>query len=610
MIYDNFGGQQTQGTLRRCTLLTLAALVVSALLAGCGSYRVCPDVSQVPPGIALPIDGLWRAYSGEGRVLKIERGRAYFTTAIADGLPPNRVIAKDIQRISSGHYTGLSESYNLKKRQSAYGPTAVDIVGDDTICWTDEPNPKTGSEGATILFVSSQLDDEQAFLRELIEMPDANELFVYSAVQKLTDQALLSQLINTLTNSFVRMAAIERSTDESVLAKVASEDADSNIRRLAVGKIHDQALLAKVVTTASDYIVRLAAVEQIADESVLLKVALENKNSAIRKLAAGKIHDQALLSQLINTSTNVEVRMVAIERSTDESVLVKVASEDKDSDIQRLAVGRIHDQALLSQLINTSSNVEVRKAAVERSTDESVLAKVVFEDADSDIQRLAVGGIHDQALLSQLINTSSNVEVRRAAVIKITDESVLVKVASKDADILVRNLAVGGIHDQAQLAKVVTGAKDWDIRKAAFGRIHDTTQLNAVASGAIDEAVRMAANVRLGKSTWSDIINEAIQNDAKIGPAISAIAWAEKQENLVEPITGLCHRYIRKGDETRIRELRELLRLYGDKTLAEDYLNCGQSDLSAAGRDWANSRGYNVGTGNGSNRVRWGAGSR
>jgi hypothetical protein len=65
---------------------------------------------------------------------------------------------------------------------------------------------------------------------------------------------------------------------------------------------------------------------------------------------------------------------------------------------------------------------------------------------------------------------------------------------------------------------------------------------------------------------------------------------------------------IRRGDESRIPEMVDLLEGYGDQTLVEDYLNCGQPDLDSAGRSWANKRGYNIGTGSGSHRARWGSG--
>lgn len=57
------------------------------------------------------------------------------------------------------------------------------------------------------------------------------------------------------------------------------------------------------------------------------------------------------------------------------------------------------------------------------------------------------------------------------------------------------------------------------------------------------------------------------------------------------------------GSEQR---LNELLMRYGDKSMAEDYLNSGSSALDLGGRRWAATHGYKIMTGAGSHRARWG----
>ena len=53
-------------------------------------------------------------------------------------------------------------------------------------------------------------------------------------------------------------------------------------------------------------------------------------------------------------------------------------------------------------------------------------------------------------------------------------------------------------------------------------------------------------------------------------------------------------------------KLSGLLMVYGDKSMAEDYLNSGSKLLADAGREWAMAHGYNVSTGSGSHRAIWG----
>jgi hypothetical protein len=49
-----------------------------------------------------------------------------------------------------------------------------------------------------------------------------------------------------------------------------------------------------------------------------------------------------------------------------------------------------------------------------------------------------------------------------------------------------------------------------------------------------------------------------------------------------------------------------ILEKYGDKTMAEDFLNSGSSRLYEGGRQWVIERGHMISFGPGSRRVSWG----
>jgi hypothetical protein len=89
---------------------------------------------------------------------------------------------------------------------------------------------------------------------------------------------------------------------------------------------------------------------------------------------------------------------------------------------------------------------------------------------------------------------------------------------------------------------------------------------------------------------------------------LGAVALVGRDSKIGDSVVNACHFFIRKGDVSRIPELRELLLLYGDKALAEDYLNCGRVEMHDAAAAWGRAHGYNIQTGAGSNRVRWGSG--
>ncbi|MFA6055480.1 MAG: hypothetical protein WC769_08905 [Thermodesulfovibrionales bacterium] len=63
---------------------------------------------------------------------------------------------------------------------------------------------------------------------------------------------------------------------------------------------------------------------------------------------------------------------------------------------------------------------------------------------------------------------------------------------------------------------------------------------------------------------------------------------------------------IKLGTQGSEEKLTNILMVYGDKSMAEDYLNSGSSQLADGGQAWAREHGYYVGTGSGSHRAMWG----
>ena len=123
--------------------------------------------------------------------------------------------------------------------------------------------------------------------------------------------------------------------------------------------------------------------------------------------------------------------------------------------------------------------------------------------------------------------------------------------------------------------------------------------------------MRLAAAQKAGRKSWEQIFAAATAKGATVqvlGDALAAVSlFPQVQSDALEGVQYASLNLIRRGDESRIPEMVDLLEGYGDKTLAEDYLNCGQPDLGTAGRKWAERRGYNVRAGYGSHRATWGS---
>jgi len=118
--------------------------------------------------------------------------------------------------------------------------------------------------------------------------------------------------------------------------------------------------------------------------------------------------------------------------------------------------------------------------------------------------------------------------------------------------------------------------------------------------------LQVAANIVLKRTTWENEFSN--QSSAYLGSVIGAAALVDSPKPTSASVVSACHTYIRRGETARIPELRDLLLRYGDKSLAEDYLNCGNSRLHDAAVEWSQKRGFRIGSGYGSNRVTWGSG--
>lgn len=154
---------------------------------------------------------------------------------------------------------------------------------------------------------------------------------------------------------------------------------------------------------------------------------------------------------------------------------------------------------------------------------------------------------------------------------------------------------------------MTAGATDWNVRKTGFNKLEEPA-LNDLAQTAKDPAVTLAARIKLKQENWGTAFKPDNLDSKGLGNVLGAAALVDSPQPSSAVVVSACHSYIRRGDSSRIPELKDLLMRFGDKPLAEDYLNCGNSQLRAAGESWANSHGYNIGAGNGSHRVRWGGG--
>jgi hypothetical protein len=213
---------------------------------------------------------------------------------------------------------------------------------------------------------------------------------------------------------------------------------------------------------------------------------------------------------------------------------------------------------------------------------------------------------------TDVVTAHNQLKNRVTALTTKTDNDKLLEVALKGEFDVLRSAAAKRLTDPSVLEQVALRADDRTVLKIVLAKLEDKEILNRLATKAADTPMRLAAAKKSGSKSWQDIFDAATSGGAgeqQLGDALAAASlFPAVQSDAVYGVQQACLNLIRRGNESRIPEMVDLLEGYGDKTLAEDYLNCGQPDLDSAGRTWGRKRGYNVGKGSGSHRASWGSG--
>ncbi len=431
-------------------------------------------------------------------------------------------------------------------------------------------------------------------------------------VASTSDQAVLADI--AITDSWqwkgwdVCLPAVAKLSDQRLLAEVAVEAGYCQAE--AVAKLSDQGLLSQVAVESRDVRASSAAVQKLSDQGLLGKIAMGHPSSEVRKAAVERLTDQATLYRVAREEKQPSIRIVAVQRITDQSILSGFASEQPAAAVRLAAVSRVsnHDFLLVRSRVDPSN--AVRTAAVEAMSKETYLARVAIENDHQAQRQAAAARVTDPALLRQVNAAIQQRAVEVAAIDSQTDDGMLLQTALHGKFDVLRLAAARRLDRQAVLGKVANETKDLEVRKIIFAKLTDREVLANVAANAADNAVRIAAKVKSGQTTWREVFNKASASDsgpAALGEALAAVGLFPGQADTIQQVVQACLNFIRRGDETRIPELIDMLDRYGDKPLAEDYLNCGQPDLDAAGREWASQHGYPVRTGTGSHRAVWGS---
>lgn len=157
-----------------------------------------------------------------------------------------------------------------------------------------------------------------------------------AAVQQMSDQAELTDLVLNDPDQSIRLAAFENLASADALARITLESRDSSLRTEAYRRI-----LARINPGTS-----LA--------NALAKIAMEDSDPSVRRDAVDKLSDQAQLAKLATNAEDHEVRLAALKKLEDvgseqQAGITQPAPEDKgeariaywDNDLDNLAGGQV-----------------------------------------------------------------------------------------------------------------------------------------------------------------------------------------------------------------------------------------------------------------------------
>lgn len=393
--------------------------------------------------------------------------------------------------------------------------------------------------------------------------------------------------------------AQEANTIEAYRTFFDNYNDNQRIQFIALDELNNQDVLAMIVVENENTGIQSAAFKKITDQSAFVSVVLKSKNKEFVDSAWNKLTDQKTLKQLADTVKAAGIRIIAVSKINDDNFLLKRSKVDISDAVRKLAVERIASFEILTQVATSSYFSELREIAKEK-----VHQTVYFDDP----QLLK----KQNELIDKIRAVDIIIERKLAEIKNEPDENRLADLAINSEFDLLCVEAVKNIVHQPPLPRIIIESKDRNIMKYAFTNLKNIAGLKEVAEKATDDAIKLAAELRLKMKTIDEAFSDALNDDRSskgLGDVLAAISLLPNLEDINKEVTDACLILIKRGDESRIPELVELLLNYGDIALTEDYLNCGQPDLYTAGEQWANNHGYNIGSGYGSNRARWGSGN-
>jgi hypothetical protein len=367
-----------------------------------------------------------------------------------------------------------------------------------------------------------------------------------------------------------------------------------------VSKLNDQALLAQLAVYDKDRWVRESAVGKLTDKMLLSNVVTNSKWLDICIAAIGKVSDQTLLHQWAEQDSRAAIRQASVRQLNDDKLLIKLLSAEPSASVRAEIIETLQEKDSLREVALSAYHHEDREQAAQLFTRKNGLGWL-FRWADRNRD-----GAPNVAMAHKALGR------RVKALADETDDTKLLKLTlDGEFDTLCAE-AARRLNDATMLEQAAMHSRDRRVLRILLAKIEDKSILDRIATCADDRAMRLAALKEIEAKSWQQLFDTATGSGSTVemlGDVLAALSlFSTVDQQVVGDVQNACLDLIRRGDESRISEMVDLLEGYGDKTLAEDFLNCGQPDLNTAAEKWGNRHGYSLGKSVfGSQRAKWGS---
>jgi len=183
---------------------------------------------------------------------------------------------------------------------------------------------------------------DQPFLAKIATDAQNTTAMRWAAAYRLKDQTVLAGIARKEQLPHLRREAVAKLADQTLLAVIAGDAGeDRDVRQAAIRRLTDQAVLVEIVRNTKDGWFFRSAIGRLTDQKVLAEIAMKEENALGDYTAVRRLHDQALLAEVVKGGTDKGVRWAAVRKLTDKALLAEIAKDEKDEDLRKAATTRL-----------------------------------------------------------------------------------------------------------------------------------------------------------------------------------------------------------------------------------------------------------------------------